>query len=152
MTKPSNLLRESVTYFNTEDFNWSVYKYTLTTSCVGYKSLHKVATLPWHTGINWNHTWTTIRIRWNFTRRNFTEILSTRKLKIIWNWLSNMPPKFEEHEKLRQQLDVTTKVLNNVKEEISPTLTESNVRKINRLKLQLEEKLDASSLFYPLLY
>lgn len=63
-----------------------------------------------------------------------------------------MPPKFEEREKLRQQLDVTTKVLNNVKEEISPTLTERNVRKINRLKLQLEEKLDASSLFYPLLY
>lgn len=63
-----------------------------------------------------------------------------------------MPPKFEEREKLRQQLDVTTKVLNNVKEEISRTLTESNVRKINRLKLQLEEKLDASSLFYPLLY
>lgn len=63
-----------------------------------------------------------------------------------------MPSKFEEREKLRQKLDVTTKVLNNVKEEISPTLTERNVRKINRLKLQLEEKLDASSLFYPLLY
>ena len=34
-------LETSVTYFNTEDFNWSVHNYALATFCVGYNSLHK---------------------------------------------------------------------------------------------------------------
>ena len=49
-------LEASAIYFNTEDFNWSAYKYTLITSCVGYNSPHKVATLLGDTGINWNYT------------------------------------------------------------------------------------------------
>ena len=53
-----------------------------------------------------------------------------------------MPPKIEESEKLRQQMEVKIKVLSNLKGEISPTLTEGNVRKINRLKKQLQEKVE----------
>ena len=80
-------LETSITYFNTEDFNWSVYNYTLTISCVGYNSLHKVATLPGHwyqLELHLNYSGTT-GINWSSTRRNSMQILSTRKLKTTWN-------------------------------------------------------------------
>ena len=53
-----------------------------------------------------------------------------------------MPPKIEESQKLRQQSEMKTKVLNNLKGEILPKLTEGNKRKINRLKQQLQEKVE----------
>ena len=51
-----------------------------------------------------------------------------------------MDPKIKEFDKRQQQLDVTCTVLENLKGQHLAVTKSLNMRKVNRLKTQLEEK------------
>ena len=53
-----------------------------------------------------------------------------------------MGPKLKESNKSIQQLEIKHTILDTLKEQVSTTLTSSNVRRVKRLKNQLQEKSD----------